>query len=116
MLSLEATMGDNRGLKAERRGVPLRLAAPWLAPETPPTEVETEHRQARAAQAALLTYQEQIAAGLPTRRVRWRRIGIGYGLLGVAALLFFLFPGPWTEDPQEKRALEANAGDRASTG
>src|SRR5207249_1931073 len=97
LLSLEASMGDTRTVQAERRGLLLRLAAPFLVQEKPPAGAESEHGKARAAQAALLNYQENRATRVSppvSRSHYWRRIGIGYGVLGCAVLLLFFWPAP----------------------
>jgi S1-C subfamily serine protease len=119
ILSLEATMGNTRTAKAERRGLLLRLAAPILAEETAPGGAENEHRKAREAQAALLNYQEERAARSArpsSRSIRWRRIAVGYAVLGCAALLFFLWSDFGVADPEESPGRQANAGDHAPSG
>jgi hypothetical protein len=116
ILSLKATLGETRGLKKERHGLLLRLAAPVLAQETAPPGVETEHRKARAAQAALLGHRVQRAPRAPSRAVRWRRVAVGYGVLGCAlALCYFLWFDSWssrTDPASEQQVASPKASKR----
>ena len=118
LLSLEATLGKTRAAKAERRGLLLRLAAPVLAQERAPAGAESEHARARAAQAALLSYQEGRAARafrLPWRGLFWRRVALGWAVLGCLALLFVFwddlgfanFGGPSGRQADAKRFSDA---------
>jgi hypothetical protein len=119
ILGQETTLGLTKPLKAERRGLLMRLAAPVLALETAPAGVEAEHRKARASQTALLTYQERRvtqAARQPPPRVRWRRLGIGYGVLGVVAAVIFLllWLEPWEDEADGPARQYADAGSLAA--
>ncbi len=114
--SVEATLAPTTALKTERQGLLLRLAAPVLAQEKPPAGAEAEHDRARAAQAALLSYQEQWVADRLARRVSWRRLAVGYGVLTAVAalvLLFVFWDDLWGNEPTEVPRRLADAGQAA---
>jgi S1-C subfamily serine protease len=117
----EVTRGPTQKLKAERRDLLMRLAAPFLAQEKPPPGVEAEHRKARAAQVALLTAQENRAAHAsqkPPRGIQWRRLGIGYAVLGCVALVaaLLVWPGFLLESESSEPSTLAGGGDAPPPG
>ena len=118
----ETAKQSTSAFKPERTSLILQLAAPTLGRQAPPPGAETEHQKAKEAKAAVESYEEGMKtarASLPPKDgTGWRRVGIGYGLVGCVFVLglLLIFGSRGTQSSEPKIASGApKSSDSPST-
>lgn len=110
---IQDVKGDAKPAIAERKGMLVQLADPFLKSEKVPEAVETEHERARDLSVKLKSQEDALAGALggmlPPNGAAWRRVAIGYTitLLVLFGTVYTLGVWPFNREAPISMAMAA---------